>query len=456
MADVRYCTTEDGVRIAYSVEGQGPPLVVCPYFYESYADDEPTPQWRALMEQLRATRQVIRYCIRGTGLSQRDVPGTSLRETAKDLEAVVSAMGLEPVDLLGWAVSGGDAIAYAAGHPHNVRRLILYATWARLSDLMPKENLMGLAAMCRNSWEMASQIIADMSSRREAPDLGLRLAETHRQNMSGETLATFMETAPDVTGLLPAVRCPTLIIHRVGDTAVPFAAAQTIASGIPNARLVALKGTVNYPGLGDTQAIADAIIEFLNEGREKAQAAAAGDTLAGHVVRTILFTDVVGHTAMMRRLGDAGGREVLREHERITREVLKEHGGAEVKTMGDGFMASFASVTGALECAIDLQRAFGDYSASVGAQHAAPLREPIQIRIGLNAGEPIEDEGDLFGEMVILAARIAAQAEGGEVLASLAVRELCAGKGFLFADRGEMVMRGFEDPVRVFQVRWQD
>ncbi len=164
---------------------------------------------------------------------------------------------------------------------------------------------------------------------------------------------------------------------------------------------------------------------------------------------------------MMRRLGDAKGREVLREHERITREVLKEHGGAEVKTMGDGFMASFTSVTRALECAMALQRAFAEYNAGVGAQPAAPLREPLQIRIGLNAGEPIEEEGpdgraDLFGEMVILAARIAAQAEGGEVLASLAVRELCAGKGFLFADRGEMVMRGFEDPVRVFQVRWQD
>ncbi len=461
---VRYCTTDDGVRIAYSVEGHGRPLVICPYFYESFAHDDITLQWQALIEHLSAGRQVIRYCTRGTALSQRDVPDLSKPECAKDLETVARAIGLKRFDLLGWAASGVDAVGYAARHPRSVSRLILYATWARLTDLMPAENLMGLAAMCRNTWEMASQIIADMSARREAPDFGLQIAEAMRQNISGETLATLTETTPDVTGLLPAIKCPTLILHRVNDTAVPFTASQTIASGIPNARLVALKGTVNYPGLGDTQTIADAITEFLNEGQEKARATPegpAGEAVGGHIVRTILFTDVVGHTAMMRRLGDARGREVLREHERVTREVLKEHGGAEVKTMGDGFMASFSSVTRAVECAIALQRAFDDYSASVGAQHAGSLREPIEIRIGLNAGEPIEEEGpdgraDLFGEMVILAARIASQAEGGEILASLAVRELCAGKGFVFADRGEVALRGFEDLVRVYQVYWRE
>jgi len=188
---------------------------------------------------------------------------------------------------------------------------------------------------------------------------------------------------------------------------------------------------------------------------------------------------------MMQRLGDEKGRAVLREHERITREVLKAHRGAEVKTMGDGFMASFSSVTKAVECAIGLQRAFDERNRSLPAhpepagggvegraepqppahpsrasgragENAGATAEPLHIRIGLNAGEPIEEEGDLFGTMVILAARIAAQADGGEVLASLAVRELCAGKGFLFADRGEHVLRGFEDPVRLFEVRWRE
>jgi class 3 adenylate cyclase len=155
---------------------------------------------------------------------------------------------------------------------------------------------------------------------------------------------------------------------------------------------------------------------------------------------------------MMQRLGDAKGRAVLREHERITREALKSHGGTEVKTMGDGFMASFSSATRALECAIAMQRAFAEHNADAGAQGLAPLH----VRIGLNAGEPIAEDEDLFGTAVILAARIAAKADGGEILTSDVVRQLVAGKGFLFSDRGDVVLRGFEDPVRLYEVRWRE
>ncbi|HUF54892.1 MAG TPA: adenylate/guanylate cyclase domain-containing protein, partial [Dehalococcoidia bacterium] len=132
------------------------------------------------------------------------------------------------------------------------------------------------------------------------------------------------------------------------------------------------------------------------------------------------------------RLGDERGRAVLREHERITREVLAAYGGTEVKSMGDGFMASFGSVTKAVECAVALQRAFADRDG-----------EPLDVRVGLNAGEPIEEDGDLFGATVILASRIAAKAEGGEILVADTVRGLCSGKGFLFADRGEFRGQGF-------------
>jgi len=161
--------------------------------------------------------------------------------------------------------------------------------------------------------------------------------------------------------------------------------------------------------------------------------------------------DIVGHTGMMSRLGDERGREVLREHETITREVLKTHGETEVKTMGDGFMASFGSVTKAVECAIALQRAFAERNSSA---HPEAL-EGLSVRVGLNADEPIEEDGDLFGATVILASRIAARAEGGEILVADTVRGLCSGKGFLFADRGEFVAKGFEEPVRVYEVRWR-
>ncbi len=192
-----------------------------------------------------------------------------------------------------------------------------------------------------------------------------------------------------------------------------------------------------------------------------AQAMETRATAAG--LATILFTDVEGSTALTRRLGDARAREILREHEGVVREALKAHGGSEVKTMGDGFMASFGSATRALECAIAIQRAFEERNAGVGAVREPPLRavETIRVRIGLNAGEPIAEDdpdgrGDLFGTAVIRAARIAALAQGGEILAANVVRELAEGKGFLFGDGGEVALRGFDDPVRIFEVRWRD
>ena len=164
-------------------------------------------------------------------------------------------------------------------------------------------------------------------------------------------------------------------------------------------------------------------------------------------MRTILFTDVEGSTALTQRLGDARARDLLREHERIVREALKAHGGSEVKTMGDGFMASFSSATKALDCAIAMQRAF--------AEHNESAEEPIMVRIGLNAGEPIAEDEDLFGTAVNEAARITAAAEGGEILVSDVVRQLVKGKDFLFADVGERQLKGFDEPVRLYEVRWR-
>jgi class 3 adenylate cyclase len=263
------------------------------------------------------------------------------------------------------------------------------------------------------------------------------------------------------------------------DAGVPFHLAQEMAAIIPNARLVPVPGKANQPAGGDPRPILNALHAFLDEDPET-RALAVPPTSASapdSAFRAVLFTDLVGHTEMMSRLGDERGRDVLREHERITREVLKQHAGTEVKTMGDGFMASFASVTKAVECAVALQRAFdarnttdpnpgvrfqpdrggvGD-TASVPGQ--SPV-EPLNVRVGLNAGEPIEEEGpdgrsDLFGATVILASRIAARAEGGEILVSDNVRSLCSGKNFLFADRGDFTAKGFEDPVHIYEVSWR-
>jgi adenylate cyclase len=220
--------------------------------------------------------------------------------------------------------------------------------------------------------------------------------------------------------------------------------ARALAAQIPGARLVLLGGDAG----GDMDRVLAALADFLGDGVAARRSAPPPPPEAAAGLRTILFTDVESHTAMMQRLGDVAGRAILREHEEITRGVLRQFGGVEVKAMGDGFMATFGSVIGAVQCAIELQRAF--------ARRNATAAEPVLIRVGLNAGEPIAEDGDYFGSAVILAARIAAQGGGGEIVASLAVRELCAGKGIPFSDRGDVVLRGFEDPVRVYEVSWQE
>jgi class 3 adenylate cyclase len=213
---------------------------------------------------------------------------------------------------------------------------------------------------------------------------------------------------------------------------------------IPDARFALLEGDIAYGWLGDLSYM-DKISEFRREGLPGTERGPATSS----PFRTVLFTDLADHTAMMQRLGDLKGREVLREHERITRETLAAYGGAEVKAMGDGFMASFGSAQSALECAIGLQRAFE--AAGVLAGH-----EAVRLHIGVNAGEPIEEQDDLFGASVILASRVASKARGGQVLVTNVVRELVVGKGFVFADAGEFEIKGFEEPVRLYEVRWQE
>jgi class 3 adenylate cyclase len=240
-----------------------------------------------------------------------------------------------------------------------------------------------------------------------------------------------------------------------------------LAARIPNATMTLLEGGALLPYLDMERSLA-AIFDLLgvtpssrSEGRERSllderelsgvteaggQAAISGPQSAG--LRIILFTDLEGHTPMMQRLGDQRGRQVLRAHERLTRAALREHGGHEVKTIGDGFMASFASAQRALNCALALQRSFAAYNADPESA------EPLRVRVGINAGEPIAEDGDLFGNAVIAASRIASLCHGGEILVANVVRELTAGKGFLFADRGDYALRGFEDPMRIWELRW--
>ncbi len=465
--EVRYCTTEDGVRIAYRVEGEGPPLLICPAFVGSFSLEHLVPAVRDFFEQLGRGRQLVRYDVRGTGLSQRDATDFSGPTLVLDIDAVVRAAGLKRFVLWGSLLSGPRAIAYAAQHPEQVTHLILAGTFARPHEAFPYEAAKGLAELCRTNWKLAAQTITDLGVRQRVADpvkrqlyaeLTLQVARHTEQSAEGRVAASFILEAYeswDVGQLLAQVRAKTLVFHQLDNVLFPVSVGRQLAAGIPGAVFVPLEGEFGFVGLlpEETQPVVAAVNRFLGERKRPKVAAAPAPP-----VRTVLFTDIVGHTKMMSRLGDERGRDVLREHERITRETLKAHDGTEVKTMGDGFMASFASVTKGVECAIALQRAFHEANENRESPLARAAGEGpgVRVRIGLNAGEPIQEEGDLFGATVILAARIAASADGAEILASDVVRQLCAGKGFLFADRGEHVLRGFEDPVRIFEVSWRD
>jgi class 3 adenylate cyclase len=170
---------------------------------------------------------------------------------------------------------------------------------------------------------------------------------------------------------------------------------------------------------------------------------------------TILFTDIEGSTALAQRLGDKAYHALLAEHNRILREQVARHGGHEVKSMGDGFMVAFASAARALACAVDIQKAFAAYNAERASARAEPVEAPINVRIGLNTGESIEEAGDYFGTAVTLAARIADRAQGGQVLVSEVVRAVGGSlAGVEFRDAGRKQLKGIQGRQRVFEVVW--
>ncbi len=448
---IRFCTSADGTRIAYTTLGEGPPLVVVPGWGANFELDWQHPDGRAFYESVGEGRLLVRFDRRGAGASQREVEDLSLDAQVADVAAVVDQLDLERFDLWGTYDGAAVSVAYAAQYPDRVSRLVLWGGYARGEEIAKAGAIRSLVELIRGNWSLARRAMQDVLYPSGPTELQRWSSNYLRQSVTPEVAAEYLElqTCTDIRPYLQQVMASALVLHRRGDRNVPIAAGRAVAALIPDARFVVLEGDISVPYFGDMSYV-EAVMQFLDEGR--AQEPAAERPEAG-AFRTVLFTDVEGSTALTQRLGDAKAREVLREHERIVREALKSHGGAEVKTMGDGFMASFTSATGALECAIAMQRAY--------AQHNESAEEPIKVRVGLNAGEPIAEEdpdgrSDLFGTAVILAARIAAKAEGGEVLASDVVRQLVAGKQFLFADRGEANLKGFDEFVRLFEVRWRE
>jgi class 3 adenylate cyclase len=447
---VQYASTSDRVSIAHWAMGSGVPLIIPPVLSTSHLEME----WqivsrRAVYEGLARDSRVVRYDCRGMGMSQRDAIDFSVEAACKDLDAVVDRLGIEEFALLRLPSSGDLPFAYAAQHPERVTHFVIWEGHSVQDDLDPQRSgqLSAIEPVMDHDWELyvriRARIIAGWDGS-NAPIIESILRETHSPESMRAMNAALV--ASDPAPYLASIKAPTLVLYRGGIRAREDNA-RRFASRIANARLLPVREQSIGPYPNEDGV--NAMLDFIDPQRN-ARTEYAHDHDHDHdhgALRVILFSDLEKHSAMMQRLGDEGGRVLLREHEIITREALSAYGGTEVKTMGDSFMASFGSATRALECATAIQKAFADRNATAD--------EALRVRVGLCAGEPIAEDDDLFGAAVIQAARIADQAKGGEILLANVVRELAAGKGFLFSDRGEIALRGFDDPVRLYELRWE-
>jgi class 3 adenylate cyclase len=444
---VQYVSTSDGVSIAYAdTGGPGYPVVYlrgAPFtqVQEEWRQDS----YRFWYDAAFGGRRLITLDFRGCGLSDREPAELTLEAFMRDLDAVIGRLGVEDFAISATQADSLVALRYAAENPDRVSHLILWDGYASGAGFADIPQTRAFLSMMENDWNLFVSTLAHFMNEWDSPAAREYVTFIEHACTQEQALRFFKDYVlhTDVSDVLPKVSQPTIIFSHRSMTIPDFETARGLAARIPNAELVVLEGTWGRHE-DDPRTVNAALGRLLGDdaGPQAPPLPAAPErSLAGSLV-TILFTDVEGSTALTQRLGDAKAREVLREHERITREALAAHGGSEVKTLGDGFMASFGSAARALECAAAIQQAF--------------VEQPVKVRIGLNAGEPIAEGEDLFGTAVILAARIAAQAQGGEIFVSNVVRELVAGRGFLFSDQGERALRGFEDPVRVYELSWRD
>jgi len=440
---IQYVTTEDGVSIAYYAIGQGPPQLLFTMAGSHLEAEWQIESFRAALMAAARRSTIIRFDPRGFGLSDRDPTDFALDGFVKDIEAVIDRLGIEGLRINAIGPASIPALAYAARHPDKVTHLAQMPPAASGDDLK-NERLEKLVELAQIDWDLASEPFLRTLNPALSDDLVRDLASMVRASVQPETLSRLFRDVKewDADAEAAALSTPTLLIHERNNPNFRIAVTRRVAGLIENSRVVFAENAF------EGSALAWRFFEDDVPSRSAPESATEVPSPGVGSFRTILFTDVEGSTALTDRLGDDRARKLLRQHDRITREALKEHGGSEVKTMGDGFMTSFTSATAALNCAIALQRGFAD--------HNQTAEEAINVRVGLDAGEPIEEDEDLFGAVVNEAARITSTAEGGEILVANVVRELTKGKDFLFADRGETSLRGFEDPVRLFEVRWSE
>ncbi|MEX0785670.1 MAG: adenylate/guanylate cyclase domain-containing protein [Dehalococcoidia bacterium] len=439
---IGFCTTADGVRIAYATIGEGPPMVYVAGWPGHLSAEWEKRHSRELLEDLAQGVTLIRYDMRGSGLSDRKVDAGELtfEKWILDLEAVVDHLKLERFTLISLGFLAGPlAMQYAATHPERVSQLILSDAYLRGRELTTPERGRAMVDFI-SLYGFPISFDGDLTPEeiKKFQDVSKIQKQAATVEVQGQVARAMLSV--DVSALVDKLTMPVLVMHGDDDQVVPFNLGQDVASSIPHSKFIPFDQPVSAPWVRQEQLTGE-IHRFLGidaAARQRPVQRPAGD------VHTILFTDMESSTALTQRLGDAKAQELVREHNEIVRDALREHDGKEVKHTGDGIMASFHSASRALDCAVTIQRAVAECDSS------------LKVHIGLNAGEPVVEDEDLYGTAVQLARRICDRAQPGQILVSNVVRELSAGKGFLFADSGEVELKGFEDAVRLYEVSWSE
>jgi class 3 adenylate cyclase len=425
-APTRFARSGDA-RIAYQVFGQGSVDLVVVGGPASHLDlqwDEPSTV--RLFERFASYVRLVRFDRRGTGLSDPSEGPPTLEQQMEDLDAVMDAAGLTRPALMG-AVEAGLCAMYAATYPERVSALVLF-------NVAPAGALGGAAPqfldIIENHWgegHMLPLLVPSRVGDRRFEEWWMRYERASASPaMTRRIIDLFVQT--DLRGVLPSVRVPTLVLHSTDNRLVPVELGREVAALIPGARFVEIPGGDLYGWADPANPGQDEIEEFLTGHRRQRE--------PERVLATVLFTDIVASTELAARLGDQAWRELLDRHNQVVRGELERWRGKEVKTLGDGFLATFDGPARAVRCA----RAIIDALAELG----------VQVRAGLHTGECELVDGDVAGIAIHLGSRIGALAHAGEVLVSSTVRDLVVGSELHFTGRGVHALRGVPGEWRVY------
>ncbi len=432
----RYALSGDA-HIAYQVFGEGDlDLVFVPGFVSNIEHYWEMPQTPDVLERLGSFARVVIFDKRGTGLSDPVAGPPPLEQRMDDMQAVMDAAGVERAALFGISEGGPASVLFAATYPERTSALVLYGSTPRFrtdSDISwgaTDEQIERVLAEVSSRWGEGALLEAFAPSAAGDPRMEEVWGRFQRAGaspaMATAVMAALFEI--DVRDVLPTIRVPTLILHRTGDLIAPVEGARLMAERIPDARLVEFEGTDHVPFTGDFEPVLNEMEEFLTGTRQARP--------LDRVLATVMFTDIVDSTRRAAEAGDRRWRELIGRHDELTRRQLGRFRGREVKTLGDGFLATFDGPARAIECACAIRDGVG------------PLG--LDVRAGLHTGECELGGDDVRGMAVNIGARVGALADANEVLVSSTVKDLVVGADLEFADRGEHELKGVPGRWRLF------